>query len=124
MATSPPEKPVVEQTPGNKPSPDLTERALRLRIRQQEILAELGVLALQGTKFVDLLHHTARLTADGLGAEYCKVLEYLAAENRLIVRAGVGWDDGVVGHASVGADLAFASRLRFAYRQASHFQPS
>ena len=106
MATSPPEKPVVEQTPGNKPSPDLTERALRLRIRQQEILAELGVLALQGTKFVDLLHHTARLTADGLGAEYCKVLEYLAAENRLIVRAGVGWDDGVVGHASVGADLA------------------
>ena len=33
-----------------------------MRIRQQEILAELGVLALQGTGFIDLLNHTARLT--------------------------------------------------------------
>src|SRR6478752_6231337 len=101
MNTSPvPEKPVVEQPPGSsRPSAELTERSLRLRIRQQEILAELGVLALQGTKFIDLLNHTARLTADGLGAEYCKVLEYLPAENRLLVRAGVGWDEGVVGSA-------------------------
>jgi len=107
MTTSPvPQKPVVEQSPGNNSSVELTERSLRLRIRQQEILAELGVLALQGTKFIDLLNHTARLTADGLGAEYCKVLEYLPAENRLLVRAGVGWDEGVVGSASVGADLA------------------
>jgi two-component sensor histidine kinase len=104
--SSVPEKPVVEQPPGNNSSADLTERSLRLRIRQQEILAELGVLALQGTKFIDLLNHTARLTANGLGAEYCKVLEYLPAENRLLVRAGVGWDEGVVGSASVGADLA------------------
>jgi len=108
MIASPPptEKPVVEQPPGNNPSADLTERSLRLRIRQQEILAELGVLALQGTKFIDLLNHTARLTAIGLGAEYSKVLEYLPAENRLLVRAGVGWEESVVGHASVGADLA------------------
>ena len=108
MTASPPptEKPVVEQPPGNNPSADLTERSLRLRIRQQEILAELGVLALQGTKFFDLLSHTARLTAIGLGAEYSKVLEYLPAENRLLVRAGVGWEESVVGHASVGADLA------------------
>ena len=100
------ETPVVEQTPGNSPPSDLTERSLRLRIRQQEILAELGVLALQGANFIDLLNHTARLTADGLGAEYCKVLEYLPAEKRLLVRAGVGWDEGVVGSATVGADLA------------------
>jgi two-component sensor histidine kinase len=101
-----PKKPLVEKMSGNKPSADLTERSLRLRIRQQEILAELGVLALQGTKFIDLLNHTARLTAEGLEAEYCKVLEYLPAENRLLVRAGVGWAEGVVGFASVGADLA------------------
>jgi two-component sensor histidine kinase len=107
MTTPPvPEKPVVEQSTGDTRSEDLTERSLRLRIRQQEILAELGVLALQGTTFIDLLNHTARLTADGLGAEYCKVLEYRPAENRLLVRAGVGWEEGVVGHASVGADLA------------------
>src|ERR1700730_13112979 len=99
-------EPVVEPKPENDIPEDLTGRALRLRIRQQELLAELGVLALQGTNFVGMLNHTARMTAEGLGAEYCKVMEYVPAENRLLVRAGVGWDEGVVGHATVGADLA------------------
>src|SRR6188508_171765 len=97
--------PVVEPNPAGK-SDDLTGRALRLRIRQQELLAELGVLALQGTSFVEMLNHTARVTAEGLEAEYCKVLEYIPAEKRLLVRAGIGWGEGVVGHATVGADLA------------------
>jgi two-component sensor histidine kinase len=100
------EQPVVEQRPGDDQSDDLTGRALRLRIRQQELLAELGVLALQGANFLGMLNHTARMTAEGLGAEYCKVMEYLPSENRLLVRAGVGWDEGVVGSATVGADLA------------------
>src|SRR6185436_14416218 len=96
--------PVVEPNPAGK-SDDLTGRALRLRIRQQELLAELGVLALQGASLVEMLNHTARITAEGLEAEYCKVMEFLPAENRLVVRAGVGWEKGVVGHATVGADL-------------------
>ena len=98
------DEPVVEGKPGNKPE-DLTGRALRLRIRQQELLAELGVLALQRTSFTDLLNHTARMTAEGLDAEYCKIMEYIPADNRLLVRAGVGWGEGVVGNATVGADL-------------------
>ena len=111
--------PVIEPNPANTVPDEMTGRALRLRIRQQELLAELGVLALQGTSFSGMLEHTARMTAEGLGAEYCKVLEYQPADNRLLVRAGVGWDDGVVGHATVGAD-----RLCPAYRQAGHLQSS
>ena len=88
-------EPVVEGKLSPVVTEDLTGRALRLRIRQQELLAELGVLALQGTSFIDMLNHTARMTAEGLGAEYCKVLEYIPADNRLLVRAGVGWDEGV-----------------------------
>jgi two-component sensor histidine kinase len=84
---------------------ELTRRALHLRIRQQEILAELGVLALQGTAFLELLNQTAGLTAEGMKAEFCKVLEYLPAQNRLLVRAGVGWHEGIVGVATIGADL-------------------
>jgi two-component sensor histidine kinase len=99
-------EPVVERKSGESEVEDLTNRALRLRIRQQELLAELGVFALQGASFIELLNHTARATAEGLRAEYCKVMEYIAAENRLLIRAGVGWDEGIVGHASVGADLA------------------
>jgi two-component sensor histidine kinase len=107
--SSDPKGPVVEPKPDDNQPSDLASRALRLRIRQQELLAELGVLALQGTNFIDMLNHTARMTAEGLGAEYCKVLEYIPAEKRLLVRAGVGWNEGVIGSASVGADLASPS---------------
>jgi two-component sensor histidine kinase len=103
---SDPKEPVVEQEPNGGHPDDLSARALRVRIRQQELLAELGVLALQGTSFVEMLNHTVRVTAEGLGAEYCKVLEYIPADKRLLVRAGIGWGEGVVGHATVGADLA------------------
>src|ERR1700689_3272167 len=106
--------PVVEPPTSNEQPANLTGRALRQRIRQQELLAELGVLALQGTKFSDMLNHTARMTAEGLGAEYCKVLEYIPAENRLLVCAGVGWEEGIVGSASVGG--ALASPPRYALR--------
>jgi two-component sensor histidine kinase len=99
-------EPVVEPAPSNDQPEELTARALRQRIRQQELLAELGVLALQRTSFIGMLNHTARVTAEGMGAEYCKVMEYVPTENRLLVRAGVGWGEGVVGVASVGADLA------------------
>ena len=83
----------------------MTERSLRLRVRQQQILAELGVLALQGASFDKLIDQTAILTAEGIEAEFCKVLEYLPAANRLLVRAGVGWEPGIIGKATIGADL-------------------
>ena len=76
-----------------------------LRLRQQEILAELGVLALQGTPFPELLTNTAALTAKGLEAEFCKILEYQREEGRFLVAAGVGWGPEVVGVATVGADI-------------------
>ena len=98
------EPPVVEAAPGED-KPDVTLRALRLRIRQQEILSELGVTALQGASFDKLLEETARLTAEGLRAEFCKVLEHIPSENRLLVRAGTGWASGVVGVATIGADI-------------------
>lgn len=99
-------EPVVEGDSDEGQASDTDGRALKQRIRQQELLAELGVFALKGTSFIEMLNHAAKITAEGLGAEYCKVMEYLPAENRFIVRAGVGWDEGIVGHATVGADLA------------------
>ena len=98
------ETPIVESNPsGDKP--DTGIRALQDRIRQQELLAELGVTALQGASLDQLLTETARLTAKGLHVEFCKILEHIPSSNRLLVRAGVGWDAGVIGVASVGADL-------------------
>jgi two-component sensor histidine kinase len=100
-----PVPPVVESN-STTGAPDPILHALHHRVRQQEILAELGVGALQGPGFDQLLADTARLTAEGLRTEFCKVLEYIPTENRLLVRAGVGWEPGVVGVVSIGADLA------------------
>src|SRR5215831_11749071 len=103
MSSEPPASPVVEPPKGEQT--DLGQSALRLRIRQQELLAELGVIALKRTTFSDLLDSTVRTAAEGLEAEFCKVLEYHPAENRLVLVAGVGWEAGLIGVASVGADL-------------------
>lgn len=97
--------PVVE--PGSQEtSSDLSLRALQQRIRQQEILASLGVTALHGASFDELLDSTVRMVAQGLRAEFSKILEYIPEEGRLLVRAGVGWEPDVVGVATLGADLA------------------
>jgi two-component sensor histidine kinase len=64
------------------------------------------VLALKGTPFPQLLHEAARVVADGLKAEFAKVLKYLPEQNKFLICAGVGWDPGVVGVATIGADTA------------------
>ncbi|MGD9659308.1 MAG: histidine kinase, partial [Methylocystis sp.] len=94
------ESETVEPTHGIDPS-----RGLQQRIRQQEILAELGVSALQGASLDQLLNETVRLTAQGLDTEFCKVLELLPSENQFLVGAGVGWRPGVVGVAKISANL-------------------
>jgi two-component sensor histidine kinase len=53
----------------------------------------------------ELLSEAANLTAEGLEAEFCKVLEYQRREGRFLVTAGVGWGPDVIGIATVGADI-------------------
>ena len=83
----------------------LTNRELNMRLRQQEIVAEFGRSALRGDDFQGLLDHASLAAAEGLESAYAKVLEYLPGEMAFLVRAGVGWHAGVVGHARVGGDL-------------------
>jgi signal transduction histidine kinase len=78
---------------------------LEIRLRQQALLAELGRRALAMASLDELLQEAARLVAIGLETSFCKVLEYLADKGTLLVRAGVGWEDHVIGVATVGADL-------------------
>jgi PAS domain S-box-containing protein len=89
---------------------------LAYRLRQQRILADFGLFALSCRDLDELLQSASKLCADGLITRYCKVLEYLPEQNRFLVRAGVGWHDGVVGHATIGADLE--SPAGFAFKTA------
>lgn len=81
----------------------ITESDLR---RQRRCLAALGATALRTPDWDTLLHDACRLVADGMATPFCKVLEYLPEKHALLVRAGIGWRDGVVGHALLGADDA------------------
>jgi len=93
-----------------EPSPNAPQDASRpdldYRLRQQAILSEFGVEALRGTDVDHLLQRATELCAQGMGAEFCKALEYRPGADTLLVRAGVGWGPDVIGKARVGADLA------------------
>lgn len=78
---------------------------LEYRLRQQALLAELGRRALGAGGLDELLQEASRLVALGLETSFCKVLEYLSDQGTLLVRAGVGWENNVIGVATVGADL-------------------
>jgi PAS domain S-box-containing protein len=76
------------------------EEALRTRVRQQEAVAKLGFLALQSLDLETVMTESAALTRQGLGVEYCKVLELLPDGDTLLLRAGAGWKSGLVGRAT------------------------
>ena len=87
---------------------DITRRVradmeAKARARQQEVVATLGQRALADDDFPALLDHAVRQIAETLETEYCKVLELPPDGETLILRAGVGWRDGLVGKATVDA---------------------
>lgn len=81
------------------------DKVPRALLDQRAHLAAFGLRASEGADLDELLHEAADEAARSLGVSYVKVLEYLPDERLLLVRAGVGWGEGVVGHARIGADL-------------------
>jgi hypothetical protein len=89
---------------------EITERAkaeeqIRARVRQQEIVVELGQHALAGGDLSTLMDKASALIAQTLEVEYCKILELLPDGNALLLRTGVGWKEGFVGHVTLGAGI-------------------
>jgi two-component sensor histidine kinase len=78
---------------------------LAYRLRQQQLMAQFGLFALRTRDIDALLQEATRTCAGGLHSEFCKIMEFLPADNEFVVRAGVGWKPGVVGAARTGADL-------------------
>jgi signal transduction histidine kinase len=79
------------------------EIQLRARALQQAVVAELGQRVLAGIELADLLDETTVLVAETLNVEFCHVLELMPDRDVLLLRAGVGWQEGLVGHASIDA---------------------
>lgn len=89
---------------------DITERlraeqSMVTQARQQEAVADLGQKAIAGTDLDEFRNEAVRVVAETFGIELCKILELLPGENAMLMVAGVGWHDGLVGQAKVGADI-------------------
>ena len=84
---------------------ELLSREGRLRelARQQAAVAELGTRALGTHDLRSLMDEAVASLAEVLRVEYAKVLELLPGGERLLLRSGVGWGEGLVGRATVGA---------------------
>ena len=79
------------------------EAELLARARQQAAVAELGRRALEGNDLQALMEEATVSVAGVLDVEYAKVLELLPGGEELLLRTGVGWGEGLVGRATVGA---------------------
>jgi PAS domain S-box-containing protein len=95
---------------------DITERKrfedeLDRRIRQQAVVAELGLSALRGNGLQALFEEAVRALADACAADFGEVME-LRSDDTLLMRAGFGWRPGVVGGVlpTVGTQCGFTLR--------------
>jgi PAS domain S-box-containing protein len=79
------------------------EKALEIHANQQALVAELSQLALAGTDLTSLMQQTVTLVAQCLEVEYCKAWEMLPDEATLLLRAAVGWPQGLVGETTISA---------------------
>ncbi len=70
---------------------------------RSEATARLALRALAGADLSQLLSEAASLLAEALDVEYAQVLELLPHGQAFVLRAGVGWQDGLVGKAVVSA---------------------
>jgi len=73
------------------------ELSIQNRAQQQTAVAALGQFALISNDLDALIHQAVTLVAQTLEVEFSEVLELDPEENELVLRAGVGWKEGMVG---------------------------
>lgn len=69
---------------------------LKAKVQQQASVAQLGQLALLNKDISALMDETVALVAQSLDIEFCHILELLPSGNAMLLRAGIGWNEGLV----------------------------
>ncbi len=82
----------------------IADRTIEKLLHQQAALAHFGTFAFAETDLQVVLSEAARICAESLGVPYSKICRYRPIENDLLVVAGFGWEEGVVGHVVSQAD--------------------
>jgi two-component sensor histidine kinase len=78
-----------------------SSRDSREELLEQQSLARFGELALKSDDLIEILNEACRLVGSTLHTNLAKVLELEEDRKTLLVRAGVGWGDDVVGKATI-----------------------
>ncbi|HEY0420557.1 MAG TPA: histidine kinase dimerization/phosphoacceptor domain -containing protein [Acetobacteraceae bacterium] len=86
----------------------------RSLLAEQTALAQFGEFALRSEDLDDILHEACRLIGSALGTDLAKVMEVQEDGKTLLIRAGVGWQPGVVGEVTVRADERTSEGLALA----------
>jgi two-component system cell cycle sensor histidine kinase/response regulator CckA len=77
------------------------EAELRMRARQQETVAELGLRALSQKDLIELLEYLMEAVCSTLDVELVGLVEALRGGDTFVLRAGRGWMPGLVGEATI-----------------------
>ena len=81
------------------------EKELEMRVRQQDVIAYLGHKALMGENPIEFMNELVNKVAETLDNEYCKILKLLPGGKDMLLLAGVGWKEGIVGQTKVHTGL-------------------
>ena len=73
-------------------------------LAQQAVLAEFGEFALRADDLDPILNEACRLVGRALGTDLAKVMERQADGRTLLVRAGVGWQPGLIGRLTTSTE--------------------
>lgn len=84
---------------------DATDQVQKL-LRQQAAIARFGSFALRERDLMKILTEAVRVCAEGLSVPFSKVCQYRPEHNDLLIVAGYGWQDGVIGDVVSRADMS------------------
>jgi signal transduction histidine kinase len=86
----------------------MTDAAAQVQklLRQQAAIAKFGSFALRERDLMKILTEAARACAAGLSVPFSKVCQYRVEQNDLLIVAGHGWQDGVIGCVVSRADAS------------------
>lgn len=90
---------------------DVTERVrnehrLERKLVQQNAVSRFGSFALNEQDFQKVLDEAVRVAGEVLQVPLTKILEFSDSAEHLVLRAGLGWAEGLVGKGEVGIERA------------------
>jgi PAS domain S-box-containing protein len=81
------------------------QQEMETRVRQQEAVTAIGARALSDTSLGNVYKEVCKTVTHTLDVEFCKILEAQFDGKTLLLRAGSGWKEGLIGTAMVDAGL-------------------